>query len=202
MPATAAGETAVAYVFGYGSLVELTQPLVLGERLFPAVPGRLNGFRRRWGVAMNNWEAGDDAKHFVDPASGLKPKLTVAYLDLEEAPGEAINGLAVPVDAARLRELDAREVNYERIEVGAGFEPGASHPVFAYRGTEAARRRARIAAGNGGEIYVSRQYAERIERAFAALGPGQLDEYERTTEPLPYDLRDLEPRYPPSFSVG
>ncbi|MET0558625.1 MAG: gamma-glutamylcyclotransferase family protein [Solirubrobacterales bacterium] len=186
---------AAAYVFGYGSLVELTRPLVVGGQLFPAVPGRLQGFRRRWGVAMNNWEAREDEKHFVDPETGLKPKLAVAYLDIEEAPGEAVNGLAIPVDAARLRELDAREINYERFDASAAFEPALARAVFAYQGTAAARRRRQPGAG-GAAIYASRQYVERIERAFAALGPGQLAEYERTTEPLPFPVRELEPRYP------
>jgi hypothetical protein len=143
---------------------------------------------------MNNWEAGEDEKHFVDPESGLKPRLAVAYLDLEEAPGEAVNGLAIPVDPARLRELDAREINYERIEISDAFEPEIAHAVFVYLGSAAARRRA---AADGGEIYASRQYVERIERAFTALGAGQLDEYQRSTEPLPFAVRDLEPRYPP-----
>jgi hypothetical protein len=195
MPAAAAEERQVAYVFGYGSLVELIQPLVVAGRLFPAVPGHLRGFRRNWGVTMNNWEASADEKHFVDPESGLKPTLAVAYLDLEEAPAEAVNGLAIPVDAARLRELDAREINYERAEVSAAFEPALAHTVFVYRGTAAARQRSRAGA-DGIEIYASRQYIERIERAFTALGPGQLDEYQRTTEPLPFPVRELEPRYP------
>lgn len=197
--AAPAGEAGVDYVFGYGSLVELTAPLALGERLFPAVPGRLRGFRRRWGVAMNNWEASESEKHFVDPASGLKPGVAVAYLDLAEAPGEAVNGLAIPVDAARLRELDRRERNYERFDVSAAFEPGLAHTVHVYVGSEAAR--ARCAAADG-EVCVSRQYAERIEAAFHALGEGELAEYERTTEPLPFELRDLEPRYPPTESPG
>jgi cation transport regulator ChaC len=192
--AAPAGEAGVDYVFGYGSLVELTAPLARGGRLFPAVPGRLRGFRRRWGVAMNNGEASEAEKHFVDPASGLKPSVAVAYLDLEEAPGQAVNGLAIPVDAARLRELDERERNYERVEVSAAFEPGLAQTVHVYRGSAAAR--ARCAAADG-EICVSRQYAERIEAAFRALGDGALAEYERSTEPLPFALRDLEPRYPP-----
>lgn len=199
MPAAgpAAGpEEDVAYVFGYGSLVELKQPLALDGRLHPAMPGRLRGFRRRWCVAMNNWETSEDEKHFLDPASGLKPRVAVAYLDLEEAAGEAVNGLAVPVDARRLAELDRREVNYRRLEVSAAFEPATPHAVFAYRGTAAARARCR-AGEDGTEVYVSRQYAERVRRAFVALGPGQLAEYERTTEPPPFPQRELEPRYPP-----
>lgn len=193
MPAAPA-DGDVAYVFGYGSLVELTAPLTRGERLFPAVPGRLHGFRRRWGVAMNNWETTAAQKHFVDPETGLKPAVAVAYLDLAEAPGEAVNGLAIPVDATRLEELDRRERNYERADVSTAFEPGLAHTVHVYRGSAAARARCE---GADGDVCVSRQYAERIEAAFAALGEGALAEYERSTEPLPFALRDLEPRYPP-----
>jgi hypothetical protein len=151
---------------------------------------------------MNNWEAGDAEKHFVDPATGLKPRIAVAYLDIYEAEGESVNGLAIPVDARRLAELDLREVNYARVEVSAAFEPaaGAGHAVFAYCGTEAAR--ARGGDGREAEVFVSRGYVELIRAAFAALGPGQLEEYERTTEPLDFPQRELELRYPPPPAEG
>jgi hypothetical protein len=183
-------------VFGYGSLVELGEPLVEGDRVYPAMPGRLRGFRRFWGAAMNNWEASDAQKHFVDPDSGLKPRLKVAYLDIEERPGSIVNGLAIPVDPTRLAELDLREINYRRIDVSTAFEPATSQRVFAYVGTPAARARARIETP-GAAIHVSRQYVSRIRRAFAALGGDELAEFERTTEPLRFPERELEPRYPP-----
>jgi hypothetical protein len=186
----------LAYVFGYGSLVELREPLTLDGRSFAAVPGRLHGFRRRWGVAMHNWETGEGEKHFVDPRSGLKPRVAVAFLDIEEHPGGTVNGLAVPVDPVRLAELDRREVNYERIEVSGACRPAVAGTVFAYRGSEAARARGGADSG----VCVSRQYMELIRAAFAALGPGELEEYERTTEPLRFPERDLELRYPESLA--
>lgn len=203
MTSTTERDTRIDYVFGYGSLVELKQPLTLGDRVYPAMPGRLDGFRRRWGVAMNNWETRDDEKHFVDPESGLKPRIAVAYLDIEEAPGETVNGLAVPVDARRLAEFDVREVNYRRIDVSRSFAPATTHRVFAYQGTDAARARSH-AGEDGVEIFVSRQYVDRIRLAFAALGPDEAAEYERTTEPLGFAQRDLELRYPlpPSADVA
>lgn len=182
-------------MFGYGSLVELIESLVEDGQVFPPAPGRLHGFRRLWGAAMNNWEAGDAAKHFVDPGSGLKPRVRVAYLDIEEKTGSTVNGLAIPADAARLAELDRREVNYLRVDVTAAFEPAIEHRVFAYVGTDAARERSREEVPDA-PVYVSRQYLRRIRRAFAALGPDELAEYERTTEPPPFPERDLEPHYP------
>jgi cation transport regulator ChaC len=185
----------VDYVFGYGSLVELNEPLVSEGHVFPAVPGRLRGFRRFWGAAMNNWEAADDQKHFVDPDSGLKPRIKVAYLDIEERAGSMVNGLAIPVDAARVAELDLREVNYSRIEVSAVFEPAISQRVFTYVATEQARDRCREDRPDA-VVHVSREYVERVRRAFAALGGDELAEFERTTEPLRFPERDLELRYP------
>ena len=191
-----AGPPPIDYVFGYGSLVELTEPLVSDGHVFPVVPGRLLGFRRFWGAAMNNWEATEAEKHFVDPASGLKPRVKVAYLDIEEESGSAVNGLAIPVDATRLATLDLREINYSRIEVTPAFEPAIEHRVFTYVGTDAARERRRLEIPDAA-VHVSRQYVSRIRRAFEALGPEALAEYERTTEPPRLPERDLEPRYPP-----
>jgi FtsP/CotA-like multicopper oxidase with cupredoxin domain len=54
----------LTYVFGYASLVALNEPA--------AILGRLRGYRRRWGVAMNNWEGGDAVKHFVDRETGAE----------------------------------------------------------------------------------------------------------------------------------
>jgi cation transport regulator ChaC len=185
----------IDYVFGYGSLVELTAPLAVGGRVFPAVPGRLRDYRRGWGVAMNNWETTEAEKHFVDPESGLKPRIAVAYLDVDEAAGGRVNGLAIPVDERRLAELDVREVNYLRVDVSACFEPVIPHRVFTFVGTGEARARRRLTPP-AAEIFVSREYVARIRRGFAALGPDALPEYERTTDPLPFPERDLELRYP------
>ena len=85
------------YVFGYASLVAAADP--------GAMPGRLCGFRRFWGAAMNNWEGGDSAKHWLDRDSSERPRIRVAYLDLREQDGSTVNGLALPVD-----EVDAQKV--------------------------------------------------------------------------------------------
>jgi hypothetical protein len=187
-------EAGVDYVFGYGSLVELREPIAIDGRLHHPVPGRLRDFHRRWGAAMNNWETTELEKHFVDPETGEKPKIRVAYLDIEQRPGSTVNGLAIPVDAKRLADLDVREVNYIRIDVTEAFEPTAPGRVFAYTGTVAARERSRAEHAPG---YVSRDYVAAIRRAFAALGDGALAEFDLTTEPLQFPERHLELRYPP-----
>jgi hypothetical protein len=151
---------------------------------------------------MNNWEGGERAKHFLDRESGERRRIRVAYLDLREDGGAAVNGLALPVDAARLAALDEREINYERVDVSdafevvtagdvvAGAEQGLSPPasrrlVFTYVGTEAARERCRRGLVEG-DAFVSRDYVSDVQRAFAELGESALAEFERTTDPPPF----------------
>jgi hypothetical protein len=179
-----------AYVFGYASLV------ASGEAE-PLVPGRLQGYRRCWGVAMNNWEGGEGVKHFLDRGTGERPHIRVAYLDLREQEGSAVNGAALPVDANRLAALDAREVNYARLDVTGAFEPELPGRVFAYIGLDAARERCRRGAVDG-DVCVSRAYAVGVRLAFERLGGGALAEFDRTTDPLPFPERDLQVVYPSS----
>jgi hypothetical protein len=170
------------YVFGYASLVALKDAA--------ALPGRLRGFRRRWGVAMNNWEGGKEVKHFLDPATGERPRIRVAYLDIYEQAGSAVNGLALPADGERLRMLDEREINYRRIEVTEAFEGSAPGRVFTYISLDAARERCRQGAAEG-NVFASRDYAASVRLAFERLGAEALAEFNRTTDPLPFPERDL-----------
>ena len=179
------------YVFGYASLVGLREPLLVAGVEQAPLPGRLCGFRRFWGAAMNNWEGGDAVKHFLDRGTGERPRIRVAYLDIEPNQGSAVNGLAIPVDAARLAALDAREVNYSRIDVSASFESGTPQRVFAYVGTEAARGRCRQGTADG-DVFVSGDYLAAVRAAFAALGSDVLAELDRTIGPLPFPERDLK----------
>jgi dephospho-CoA kinase len=172
-----------SYVFGYASLVALEDA--------GAVLGRLRGFRRRWGVAMDNWEGGEGVKHFLDPETGERPRIRVAYLDIYEQAGSVVNGLALPVDADRLAELDARELNYRRVDVTAAFEGDAAGRVFTYVGLDAARERCRRGIEEA-NAFVSRDYAATVRCAFERLGPGAPAELDRTTDPLPFPERDLQ----------
>jgi hypothetical protein len=189
------------YVFGYASLVALDGA--------DALPGRLRGYRRRWRVAMNNWEGGEGVKHWLDRKSGERPHIRVAYLDIYEQERSAVNGLALPVDEERLAALDAREVNYRRVDVTGAFEPDplarqrgpATEPsprVFTYVGLDAARERCRQGAADG-DAFVSRDYVRGVRRAFERIAPDALAEYDRTTDPLPFPERDLQVALPGSI---
>jgi cation transport regulator ChaC len=180
------------YVFGYGSLVALPG----------AVPARLRGYRRTWGVAMDNTVATPGYKVYENP-EGERPPVAVAFLDLAEDPDTTIDG--VLIEAPDLAALDARERQYTRIEVTAAVAPaagpegigstppplGPESEVWTYVGR--AEGRARVATGRDGSaaVVIQRAYAEQVERAFAQLGPEALERYRATTEPPPFALAEL-----------
>lgn len=139
---------------------------------------------------MDNWEGGEGVKHWLDRETGERPRIRVAYLDLYEQAGWTVNGLALPVDAERLEALDAREINYARVDVTAAFEGDVAGSVFTYLGLDAARERCRRGAVER-NAFVSRDYAAGVRRAFQRLGPDALAEYDRTTDPVPFPERDL-----------
>lgn len=130
---------AVDTVFGYGSL-----------RVPGARPARLRGWRRTWGVAMDNRVAIPGYKAYEDPATGERPAVHVAFVDVVEDPAAAVDGALL--EAADLALLDARERNYVRrvVRTDAG-------PAWLYVGTAAGR--ARFAAGLGaGTLVVDAGY--------------------------------------------
>ena len=173
----------MTHVFGYGSLVALP-----GAR--PAV---LRGWRRVWGVAMDNAVAVPGYKVYERP-DGTRPACAVAFLDLEPADGAEVGGALIEADPAGLEALDARERQYERIDVTAAIAPApgpAGARVWTYVGRPPGR--ARVAAGRAGTapVVIQKSYAELVERAFAALGDEALARYRASTEPPPFPVADL-----------
>lgn len=136
-------------VFAYGSLAA-NPPL-------PPRPARVRGVRRTWGVAMDNRVELPGYKVYEDPASGERPAVFVAFLDLEDDPGGAVDGVLLDVDDAQLAALDDRERNYDRVEVAV--EGGGR--AWAYRGSVAGR--ARLAEGlRTGTAVVDAGYLEAV----------------------------------------
>jgi len=135
----------VAFVFGYGSLAE------------PGAgrPLRLAGWRRVWGVAMDNRVTIPGYKYFLDGAGG-RPAVCVAFLDVVPDPAAGVDGVVFEV--ADLDALDGRERNYRRLQVDG---------LWLYTGLEEARER--FAAG---PTVVQRAYLESVRAGFAAHGLG------------------------------
>ncbi|MDO8186288.1 gamma-glutamylcyclotransferase family protein [Conexibacter sp. JD483] len=163
------------WVFGYGSLTADARD---GHAAV------LRGYRRRWGVAMDNSRDLPGYKWYRQRATGERPAVFVAFLDLvADRDGSAVNGLCLPVDAPLLERLDARERNYERVDVTTAIEAPRGR-VWTYVGSRAAR--ARLARGlRERRAVVSQEYVDDVEHGFRRLGDGQLDAYRACTEPLP-----------------
>ena len=173
-------------VFGYGSLAARVP--VDGSAL-PVLPG----VQRVWGVAMDNGVAVPGYKRYTDPVSGTPPACLVTFLDLVPAVAVApgVNGVLLEVDADALATLDARERNYERIEVTDRLRPAPQGRVFAYVGS--AEGRARAARGRAiGAGVVHRGYLDLVENAFAAHGQDELARYRTTTAAPDLPVRELE----------
>ncbi len=164
-----------AYVFGFGSLAA-------GD----GVPCRLRDHRREWGVAMDNRRTIPGYKVYVDPETGERPPVYVAYLDIEPDQGAHLNGVAFP--APDLAYLDRRERSYHRRDVTDLVDADVGGRVYAFVGRPEARER--LAAGRAANTaVVARHYLEHVRQGFARHGA--LAAFEATTEPLDRPLRDL-----------
>jgi cation transport regulator ChaC len=163
-----------AFVFGYGSL--LRHP--------GGIPCHLRGYRRAWNVAMDNRRTIPGYKYYVDPETGERPPLHVAFLSIYTAPEGRVNGIAFPVSAEAVDRLDRRERNYDRVDVTQLLDVDLAGTVWTYIGSEAARERF-----EANTAVVSQDYFKAIRDAFATAGG--LDEFERSTDRLTVPLRRL-----------
>ena len=146
-----------ALVFGYGSLLDGAT----------GAPCRLPGWRRRFGVAMDNTRTIPGYKYFLDAGTGARPDVHVAFLDLEPDPSAHVEGVALPLGGADLGALDARERNYRRVEVALD----GHGPAWVYVGLREARERYERAAVAGRAV-VARAYVNDVRAGFAAHGLG------------------------------
>lgn len=181
-------------MFGYGSLVarrdgepDAGPGRRDGDR--DAGPGRLahlSGYRRAWSVAMDNGVEIPGYKCYVDPVTGRRPDVFVAFLNITPSPGSLVNGTLSEVSTGELADLDRRERNYARIDVtedvtdGGGGAIGGT--VWCYVGTPEARERFARGSG-GGRVVIQADYHARVRRAFADAAPGGLREFDRLTAP-------------------
>lgn len=169
------------HVFGYGSLTPGDGAGVLCV---------LHDHRRAWDVAMNNGVTVPGYKYYLDAETGERPVVFVAFLSIRPEPGATVNGVAFPVDPDDLESLDLRERNYDRRDVTAHIEGDVDGRVWAYVGSAAGRRRYERGRAQGRTV-VSREYLDGIRADFDARGPGTLDEFDATTDPLEVPVRRL-----------
>jgi len=159
------------FIFAYGSLAGADGSPVR----------RMPGYRRVLGVAMDNRLDIPGYKFYRRP-DGSRPAVHVAFADLIAAPGgPPVNGVCRRVERAELVALDARERNYDRVDVSDRLEdpPGRT---WAYEGSAAGRER--LARGKAsGDAVVAAAYLEVVEAAFLqALGPAEWEAFRRSTD--------------------
>jgi cation transport regulator ChaC len=162
------------FVFGYGSLL----------RRAGGIPCHLHGHRRAWNVAMDNRRTIPGYKYYLDADTGERPPVRVTFLNLYPAADGRVNGVALPVTAEALDELDRRERNYDRIDVTGLLDADLGGTVWTYLGSEAARERF-----EAGPAVVAHAYFDAIRDGFAAAGG--LEAFERSTDPVSVPLRRL-----------
>lgn len=156
----------IDHVFGYAALVPDGGPGLLT---------RMRGVRRAWGVATDNTRGIPGYKMYLRRSDGSRPAVFVAFLDLVPAPAGCVNGVCRPVSAAALELLDARERNYDRVEVTASIE-SAPGRVWAYVGSTEGRERLRRAR-EAGTAVISRDYERKVHSGFRALGGAEYESF-------------------------
>lgn len=168
------------HVFGYGSLTVRD-----GVALAPCT---LHGWRRTWGVAMDNRVLIPGYKVWEDPATGERPAVEVCFLDVRPAPGAMVAGAVRAVDAPALARLDARERNYVRVEVTGALDRDPDGRVWVYVGRAVARRRA-AAGRRAGTAVVAGSYLALVRAGFEALGLAEA--FDAGTDPPGVPVLDL-----------
>jgi cation transport regulator ChaC len=179
-------------VFGYASLVSTASAAETLGRPVEPIPARLRGWRRAWTLARDNAAS---EKTFARP-DGSEPAFCLG-LNVEPA-GMAANpnGALIELTERELERLDRREMRYLRVEVGASIETAEPFDaVFVY----SARAEHRRPVAPADSIVVA-SYQRTVAAAFAALGPGQLELFERTTAAPPTEVTEatlVRDRIPP-----
>lgn len=168
-------------LFAYGSLVSPeSAEMTLGRPVPAPRVAELAGWRRRFSQARDNLGC---EKTFALPG-GERPKWILG-LNLERGESDAgpVNGAVIELDEDELERIALREIRYDPVEV-TGQVAAAELPgrVVAF----AAKAANHAPEPPAGAIILS-SYTGAVERAFEALGPGELDRFRATTGPYPVE---------------
>ena len=165
------------FLFGHGSLVTPSGHITA-----------LEGFRRCWGVAMDNRQTIPGYKYYVDE-NGDRPDLYVAFLDIQDDPASSVNGTCAPVERDALPRLDDRERSYTRVDVTDAID-GPRGRVWAYVGSPEGRKR-RSLGNETGRLVISREYLDRVTAGFRALGADEYAAFRSSADLDGLPIRDL-----------
>jgi gamma-glutamylcyclotransferase (GGCT)/AIG2-like uncharacterized protein YtfP len=172
------------HVFGYASLL-------IDMRREEEELCRLHGYRRSWNVATDNSLTLGRYKVYLDPVTGEQPPVFVTFVNLVPDAQASVEGVLFAVTPRQLAELDLRERNYERREVGAEIDEDVDGPVWCYFGSAEAEARYRRGAAAGRAV-VSRAYHERVREGFEACGAAALASFAASTDEPRVPIVELE----------
>jgi cation transport regulator ChaC len=184
-------------VFAYGSLVDPASAAhTLCRPIAGAWPARLRGWRRGFTVMRDNVRC---EKTFARTGDGWVPRHVIG-LNLEPDRGAASpNGMLLELDEEGLVRLDRRELRYRRADVTAAVDAESGAPPFARVVTYLAAEGHHAPEPPPASAVIA-SYVRTVEAAFAALGPEELAEYRRTTDPPPVaviEAKLVRDRIPP-----
>ncbi|MCB0967781.1 MAG: gamma-glutamylcyclotransferase [Ilumatobacter sp.] len=173
------------WVFGYGSLVSpesfghtLGRGFERGVDFHPAV---LRGYGRRWNYGVMSFVGRSE-----EP-DGSTREWSIVALGLEASSDETVNGVIGWVTDDELPSLDARERNYDRVDVTDLTEVAVVPSPVEGRIVTYVPQPAPIeyyrAARDRGEAAVEQRYWDLVDGAFADLGPGEQERYRTSTPP-------------------
>lgn len=175
------------WVFGYGSLVS---PTSLGGTLgrtprrgVDFIAAECDGWERRWNYGME-----------VQPGTLVGSEVdrvdTLVALGITEVEGACMNGIITIVYADELAGLDARERNYDRVDVTDAVRLLEDAPdalaidtIVTYVPRQVALDRY-LEARDRGRAGIEHRYWTLVDGAFDVLLDGQGDRY-RATTPAP-----------------
>ena len=123
-------------------------------------------------------------------ADGSRPDVFVAFLDIEPCSGSAVARRLHAGRADDLAALDARERNYDRIDVTSQVQDAPAGRVWAYRGSAAGRARLRDGLAAGRAV-VSLEYLADVLAGLAKIAPGEVAALQRSPAQAGLAILDL-----------
>lgn len=113
------------YIFGYGSLVDITKLQIYLEKESSFTPDelkicKLKKHRRVWNVAMDNHITLENYKYYLE--GDIRPNYFVTFLNIEKSKNSEVLGVLFKVDKEMLEKLHLRERNYQLIEITSNLD--------------------------------------------------------------------------------
>lgn len=168
-------------VFGYGSLVNkasLEKTLGKNIKVQTAV---LNGWKRDWSAILENTSG---KPHYQLASGEIPPK--VAVLNIKPSEDSLVNGILVNCSEQDLDRLISREVHYDLVDVTKQVETGGYDKVYSFTA------KPQFTDTNAKDIVIPASYKNLVEDGFRGLGPAELDQYQKTTNPSVYEFAEAK----------